>query len=95
MEGIYTHGIVNDPGGLPSCEVTNPILAFVQPDDGAWVASWSEANVNASGDTELEALDMLKDAIASTFRLFCNEEPNLGDDLAKRLTIMREFLRVK
>lgn len=76
-------------------EVTNPILAVVQPDDGAWVASWSEANVNASGDTELDALDMLKEAIASTFRLFCDEESNLGDDLAKRLTIMREFLRVK
>lgn len=76
-------------------EVTKHILAVVQPEDDAWVASWSEANVNASGESELEALDMLKDAIASTFRLFCEQEANLGDDPAKRLAIMREFLRAK
>lgn len=76
-------------------EVIKHILAVVQPENGAWIASWSEANVNAGGESELEALDMLKDAIASTFRLFCEQEANLGDDLAKRLAIMREFLRAK
>lgn len=76
-------------------EVTKPILAVVQPDDGAWAASWSEANVNASGDTELAAIDMLKDVIASTFRLFCDQEGKLADDLVKRFAIMREFLRAK
>lgn len=76
-------------------EVTKHILAVVHPEDGAWIASWSEANVNASGVTELEALDMLKHAIASTFFLFCQEEAHLGDDLTKRFAMMREFLRAQ
>lgn len=59
------------------------------------VASWAEANVNASGDTELEALDMLKDAIAAAFFVFRDQEAKLGDDRQKRFAIMREFLRAK
>jgi hypothetical protein len=70
-----------------------PILAVVQFDNDAFLASWFDANANASGDTELDAIDMLKHVIAQNFCLYSREEEKLGDDLRKRLAVMRDFLK--
>jgi hypothetical protein len=74
-------------------QVIRPILVVVQPDDDAFLASWFDANANGSGDTELEAIDMLKHVIARNYYLYSREEERLSDDLRRRLAVMRDFLK--
>ena len=61
-------------------EVIQPVLAVVQQEDGVFVASFVDANINASGESQLDAVEMLKDIIASSFQLFLNKEPVLGEE---------------
>jgi hypothetical protein len=74
-------------------EVIQPILAVVQEDDGAFVASFVDANMNASGESQLTAVEMLKDVIASSFRLFLSKEAVLGEEPKRQLAVLRHFLR--
>jgi hypothetical protein len=75
-------------------EVVKPILAVVQEDEGAFVASFVDANLNASGETQLEAIEMLKDVIASSFLLFTGKEAVLGDEPQRQLAVLRHFVRM-
>ena len=49
--------------------MVRPILAVVQKEDGVFVASFVDANINASGESQLDAVEMLQNMVASTFRL--------------------------
>ena len=51
-------------------DVKQPIFAVVQEEDGVYVASFVDANMNASGESQLDAVEMLKDVIASSFSTF-------------------------
>ncbi len=51
------------------CAMVRQILAVVQKEDGVFVASFVDANINGSGESQLDAVEMLKDMVASTFRL--------------------------
>jgi hypothetical protein len=75
-------------------EVIQPILAVVQEDEGAFVASFVDANMNASGESQLEAIEMLKDVIASSFRLYVSKEAILGDEPKRQLAVLRHFVRM-
>ena len=55
------------------------ILAVVQKEDGVFVASFVDANINGSGESQLDAVEMLKDMVASTFRLLSKKEDVLGE----------------
>jgi hypothetical protein len=76
-------------------EVAQTILAVVQKDEGVFVASFFDANINASGDSQLDAVEMLKDMIVSTFRLLVRKEEVLGDGPRKQLAVLRQFVRAR
>jgi len=80
-----------EPGPV---EVTQPILAVVYEEDGVFVASFADANINASGESQLEAVEMLKDVLASSFRVFIENEAVLGREPQRQLTVLRRFLRI-
>ncbi len=74
--------------------VTQAILAVVREEDGAFIASFVDANINASGETQLDAVEMLKDVIASSFQLFVGKESVLGEEPKRQLAVLRHFLRM-
>ncbi|MEX0679355.1 MAG: hypothetical protein WD063_19925 [Pirellulales bacterium] len=74
-------------------EVLKPIPVTVLPDDGAFVASFFDANVNASGDTALDAFEAIKDVIGSRYRLLVKHEKELGVEPKRQLAVLREFIR--
>lgn len=76
-------------------EVIRPIQAVVQEEDGAFMASFFDANINASGESQLDALEMLKSMLASSFRLLTAKESILGDEPRRQLAVLREFIRVR
>jgi hypothetical protein len=76
-------------------QVLQPIYAVVREDGGAFVASFADANINASGDTRSEALEILKDSLAARFRFFAESEAELGDEPQRQLSVLREFLRAR
>lgn len=76
-------------------ELLKPIDVVVQPDDDFFVATFFDANINASGESQLEAFEMLKSMIASTFRLLCEQEAVLGDEPKRQLAVLRQFIRAR
>lgn len=76
-------------------EVTHPIFAVVYEEDGVYIASFLDANMNASGESQLDAVEMLKDVIASSFRLFVEKESLLGEEPKRQLAVLRHFLRMR
>jgi predicted RNase H-like HicB family nuclease len=85
---------IQDLGPSP-VEVKQPIFAVVQEEDGVFVASFVDANMNASGETQLEAVKMLKDVIASSFQLFVNKETVLGEEPQRQLAVLRRFVGMR
>ncbi len=76
-------------------DVKQPIFAVVQEEDGVYVASFVDANMNASGESQLDAVEMLKDVIASSFQLFLNKEAVLGEEPQRQLAVLRRFLGMR
>ncbi len=85
---------IQDLGPTP-VEVTNPILVVAYEEDGVFIASFIDANMNASGETQLDAIEMLKDVIASSFRLFLDKEAILGTEPRRQLAVLKRFLRMR
>jgi len=74
--------------------VVKPLVAVVVPDDDQFIASFYDANLHSSGDTEAEAIDNLKEVIASTFRRLSElGDKRLGPLPAKQLATLNEFVR--
>lgn len=79
--------------GSRSLEVIRPILAIMQEEDEVFIASFVEANINASGENQPDALEMLKDMIVSSFRLLLRKESVLGEEPRRQLGVLRRFVR--
>jgi len=79
--------------GSRPLEVIQPIPAIVQEEDEVFIASFVEGNINASGENQLDAVEMLKDMIASSFRLLVRKESVLGEEPRRQLGILRRFVR--
>ena len=64
--------------------------------DDDFLASFTDANVNASGCNEAEAIDNLKDNILSAFE-YLDPLPSvkLAKPLQKQIAVLREFVRRK
>ena len=73
-------------------QVLQPIHAIIQPEDGEYVATFFDANINASGESPLEAIESLKEVIATTFLFFLGNEQALGQEPKRQLSILRQFL---
>lgn len=76
-------------------EVCREILAVVQPDgDSSYIATFFDANINASGDTQADAIENLKDMLITTFRSLVAEK-RLGKGATRRLEILKTVMRKK
>ena len=77
-------------------ELVRPVLIVVQPDNGSFIATLFDANINASGDTQQDAVANLKDMLVTLFeRLEREPRANLGKGPAMQLAVLRRILRGK
>jgi len=74
-------------------EALSPIQAVVQPEAGGYVATFFDANMNASGESQTEAIECLKDVLMAKFRLFSRKEDQLGEEPRRQLSVLRRFMR--
>jgi predicted RNase H-like HicB family nuclease len=77
-------------------ELTRKVTVMVLPDDGSWIASLVDANINASGETIAEAVANLKDMMIDLFE-FLPKEPKgkLGKQPSCQLAFLRSVMRKK
>jgi hypothetical protein len=75
-------------------EVLRPIAVLIRCDGNEFIASFVKANVNASGETQQEAFESLKSFILDVFdSLASHPAERLGPEPARRLTVLRDFIR--
>ncbi len=85
--------IIAQVADLPSLRLIRPIMAVIERSaDEEYVAMFLDANINASGDTQHEAFQNLREMIASTYRLFIRKENQLGDDPHRQLAVLRTYI---
>jgi hypothetical protein len=73
-----------------------PMHCVVEPigNAGNFVASFPEAQLFASGDTKVEAIENLGDIVATKFRIFSSHEPSqLGPVPKKQLAVLRKYIK--
>jgi hypothetical protein len=76
------------------CALLKQIPVVVQGSGDAFVASFVDANINASGCTETDAVDHLKDMLLARLEYLSGlPEKALGPALVKQLAVLREFIR--
>jgi predicted RNase H-like HicB family nuclease len=77
-------------------ELVRPVHVVVQPEEDSYVATFFDANVNASGETQQDAVANLKDMLVTLFeRLEKEPRTNLGKGPALQLAVLRSILRRK
>src|SRR5207248_538687 len=82
--------------GDASLEVLKPIPVSIRPSGDDFVASFFDANVNVSGETEQEAFDGLREILIATFELFGSApDEGLGPEPMRQFAVLRQFLRRK
>lgn len=72
--------------------IVRPIQVVVEQFDDAFVATYFDANVNASGDTEVEAVENLKEVMLLTFDSLENEK-SLGAALARKVAVLKSIIK--
>lgn len=77
-------------------EVVKPLHAVVRYQNEQYIASFFDANLSASGDTQVEAVLNLKDIIASTFEILTTlQESELGPGPLQQRKVLEEFVQKK
>ncbi|MBM4045752.1 MAG: hypothetical protein FJ279_11605 [Planctomycetes bacterium] len=76
-------------------EVIKPFHVVVQNKGDGFVATFFDANINASGETEEEAVSNLKDMIAGTFECLDRrlKAAQLGPGPRKQISVLRKFIK--
>jgi hypothetical protein len=75
-------------------ELTKKITVLVLPDEGSWIATLVDANINASGETFPEAVANLKDMMIDLFELLRKEpKDKLGKQPSQQLAFLRSVMR--
>ena len=75
-------------------ELCKEIFAVVQPDDDSFVATYFDANVNASGNTQVDAVANLKDMLIAVF-VSLEKEQKLAKGPCAQLAVLRGVIRKK
>jgi dCTP deaminase len=75
-------------------ELERPIPAMLQPSDDGFTATFFDANIGSSGDTEEEAINNLRTLILDTFELLESKQPEqLGIEPRRQLALLRSLIR--
>jgi hypothetical protein len=75
-------------------DLIKPIPVIVQPSDDEFIASFFDANINASGCTETDAVANLKDVMLGTLEVLLSQPPDrLGPGPTRQLAVLSEFIR--
>lgn len=74
-------------------EIRRPLFVTVEPSGEEFVASFFDANVYATGDTEEEAVSNLRTVLLDVFDSLSSEpEESLGPEPARQLAVLRQFI---
>jgi len=73
-------------------ELTKPFHAVLESSDAEFIATFFDANVSATGETEMDALANLKDMILAVFEAL-QLEKDLGPGPSKQLTVLKQFIK--
>ncbi len=77
-------------------ELLRPISIVIEGQTDGFLASFVEANINASGETEHEAINMVKDTILMAYeRLVSKADEKLGPGPLKQKQILMSLIRVR
>lgn len=77
-------------------ELIKPFDVIVQPSDDEYLASFFDANINASGCTETDAVANLKSLMTVLFERFLSLPPSkLGPGPSRQLAVLKEFIKRK
>ncbi len=75
-------------------DVVGPIQAVVRPVGDGYVASVFDANISASGDTEQDAIDGLKDVMLMALESLESEPAErLGVEAKRQLAVLQASIR--
>lgn len=76
-------------------QLLREVMVVVQPDGpDSFVATFFDANINASGNTQVDAVANLKDMMIVLFETL-GKERKLGRGPARQLAILRNLIRGK
>ena len=75
-------------------DILQEIKVVVRASDDEYTATFFDANVNAGGCTEVEAVENLKDILVSRFE-YLDKQPadKLSPPLTKQIAVLRKFMR--
>lgn len=77
-------------------ELVKPFNVVLQSRDDEYIASFFDANLSASGATEVEAIQNLKDIILGVFDcLLEHDEAELGPEPSRQLLVLKTFINKK
>jgi len=75
-------------------EVIQPLSAVIQPNGEEHLATFFDANINASGETQEEAFANLKDVLLSTFQMLERmSESQLGPGPKRQRAVLSACIR--
>jgi hypothetical protein len=75
-------------------ELKKPFHVLIEPTGEEYVASFLDANLSASGDTQAEALHNLKDIVIGSYEILSRHDPSeLGPGPTRELAVLKEFLK--
>ena len=77
-------------------ELCQPLLFVLQREGDGFIASFFDANIHASGDTQEEAFRNLKSVLLDIFDSLSAEPANLlGPEPRRQLAVLQQFIRKK
>jgi predicted RNase H-like HicB family nuclease len=74
-------------------ELLKPIQIVVQQSGEDYIATFFDANINASGETQEEAVANLKDLIVGSFETLEAISGKLGPGPSRQLAVLSQFLK--
>jgi hypothetical protein len=77
-------------------EIIKPFHAVIKFQEDQYIASFFDANLSTSGDTQEESIGNLKDIILGTFEILMTmDEKKLGPGPLRQRGLLAEFIRKK
>lgn len=73
-------------------ELVKPFHVVLETSDAEFIATFFDANISASGETDMEALSNLKDMILAVFEAL-QQEKDLGPGPSKQLSVLKQFIK--